>query len=51
MAIRRRETKAGVRSDVEWRMPDRSPGKLFGATLRAIFRHTANRRPGRILAA
>jgi hypothetical protein len=27
------------------------PGKLFGATLRAIFRHTANRRLGRILAA
>jgi integrase len=24
MAIRRRETKAGVRHDVEWRMPDRS---------------------------
>jgi integrase len=24
MAIRRRETKAGVRYDVEWRMPDRS---------------------------
>lgn len=35
MAIRRRETQAGVRFDVEWRMPDRSKRKKTFKTERA----------------
>ena len=35
MAIRRRETKAGVRYDVQWRMPDRSKRKKTFTSERA----------------
>ena len=35
MSIRRRETKAGVRDDVQWRLPDRSKRKKTIVTERA----------------
>ena len=35
MSIRRRETKAGVRYDVQWRLPDRSKRKKTFVTERA----------------
>ena len=41
MSIRRRETKAGVRYDVQWRLPDRSKRKKTFSTERAAKRFEA----------
>ena len=43
MAFRRRETKAGVRYDVEWRMPDRSRRQKTFSSERAARQFAATR--------
>ena len=47
MSIRRRETKAGVRYDVQWRLPDRSKRKKTFVTERAAKQFEAKLVTGR----
>src|ERR1700759_721691 len=46
MSIRRRETKAGVRYDVQWRLPDRSKRKKTFSSERAAKQFEAKLVPG-----